>query len=107
AAVVGAPVNVGATWSSFTVADAEAVPPGLVALQVKVTPAVVVSVERVTGSQPVLDVSGASGSVAVNVTVAGELFHPAAFGGGSTSVAIAGGVESDSTEPVATVAPLS
>ena len=32
--VVGAPVSVGATWSSLTVADCDAVPPRLVAVHV-------------------------------------------------------------------------
>ncbi len=83
-AVVGVPARFGATWSSFTVAEADADPPGLVAVHVNTVPLADVSVEMVVGSQPVLDEIGESGSTVDQLTLVGELFQPAAFGAGDT-----------------------
>src|SRR5579862_6144865 len=96
--VVAAPLRSGATWSSLIVSDCDAVPPRLVAVQVYVVEAE--SLDRVVGSQPVIDVMGETESVTVHVTVTSELFQPAPLGVGDTVGVMTGG---DVSERIAEV----
>ncbi len=72
------------------VTDADAERPALlVAVQVKICPAV--SVASVTGSQPTVDAIPEPPSSTVQAIVTFELFQPAAFGAGVTAGVTTGG----------------
>src|SRR5438552_18281603 len=67
-------VSVGGDTSRLTGTDRLAGPPSLVALQVNVVPAV--SEVRVVVAHPVVEVTGVSASLTVQLTVASLTYHP-------------------------------
>ena len=91
-----APVSVGRDLVELDCCRPRRRAAALVALHV-VIPAAGVSLERVVGSQPVVDETGDKESVTLHVIVTGELFQPAPLGAGATVGVITGGVVSDVT----------